>query len=131
MKITIVVDANPIISALIGGVSREVFFDHRLNFVTTEFTLQEVTKYLPTISKKSGIDVKKISLALSLLPITTHSKKFYESRIREADKLIGDVDKKDVEILALALSTKSPLWSEDKDFEAIEGITLLKTKDLL
>ena len=131
MKITIVVDANPIISALIGGVSKEVFFDHRFNFITTRFTLQEVKNYLPMISKKSGVDVKRISLALSLLPITTHSKGFYKHNIQKADELIGNIDRKDIDILALALSTKSHLWSEDKDFEAVQGITLLKTKDLL
>ncbi len=131
MKITLVVDANPIISALIGGISREIFFDRRFNFITTEFTLQEVKGYLPLISKKSGVDIERISLALSLLPITAHPKKFYQKNIQEAGRLIGKIDKKDVEILALVLSTKSPLWSEDKDFEAIKGITLLKTKDLL
>ena len=131
MKITIGVDANPIISALIGGVSREVFFDHRFKFITTEFTLREVEKYLPMISKKSGVDMKRVSLAKSLLPITTYPETFYKQNIQEADKLIGHIDKKDVDILALALSIKCPLWSDDKDFEAVEGITLLKTKDLL
>ena len=131
MKITIVVDANPIISALIGGVSREVFFDHRFNFTTTNFTLQEVKEYLPMISEKSGVDVKKVSLALSLLPITTHPKSFYKNNIQKAEELIGPIDEKDVDILALTLSKKSPLWSEDKDFELVQGITLLKTKDLL
>ncbi len=131
MKITIVVDANPVVSALIGGISREVLFDHRFNFITTNFTLQEVMGYLPMISKKSGVDIGKISLALSLLPIANYPKSFYQKSIQEADKLIGDIDKKDVDILALALSTNSPIWSEDKDFESIKGIILLKTKDLL
>ncbi len=42
MNITIVVDANPIIAALIGGSSREIFFDRRFEFITTEFTIEEV-----------------------------------------------------------------------------------------
>ena len=83
------------------------------------------------ISQKSGVDIEKISLALSLLPITTYTKKFYQKDIQEADELIGTVDKKDVDLLALVLSTKSPLWSEDKHFAVVKGITLLKTKDLL
>jgi len=41
MKPTIVVDANPIISALIGGYSREVLFDHSFQFITTEFTIED------------------------------------------------------------------------------------------
>ncbi len=40
-------------------------------------------------------------------------------------------DPKDVDILALALKFKVPVWSEDKDFEGIEGLVLFKTSDLL
>ena len=39
MKIIIVVDANPIISALIGGKSRQILFNSNLNFVTTAYTI--------------------------------------------------------------------------------------------
>ncbi len=52
MNIEIVVDANIIISALIGGSSREILFDHRYRFLTTNFTLKEVEKYIPTIVGK-------------------------------------------------------------------------------
>ena len=36
------VDANVIISALIGGSSRDILFDHRYDFLTAEFTFEEV-----------------------------------------------------------------------------------------
>ncbi len=42
MSIKIVVDANVIISALIGGSYRDILFDHRYDFLTAEFTLEEV-----------------------------------------------------------------------------------------
>jgi len=131
MKITVVVDANPIISALIGGASMGVLFDRRLRFVTTGFTLSEVEKYLPTISRKSGVSEHRIKLALALLPITAYTKETYTGSTQKAEMLIGGKDSKDVEILALALELKAPLWSEDKHFEDITGITLLKTKDLV
>ena len=131
MKVTVVVDANPIISALIGGASTEVFFDRRFNFVTTEFTLNEVRKYIPVISEKSGVKSEKILVALSFLPLTTVPEGDYGQNIPEADGMIGAIDKKDTRILALALALKAPLWSEDRDFENAKGIILLKTKDLL
>ncbi len=59
MKISIAVDATPIISALIGGVSRDILFDHRFNFISTEFTINEVKKYIPIISKKSEVSKKE------------------------------------------------------------------------
>jgi len=68
MKIKISVDATSIISALIGGVSRNILFDSRFNFISTEHTLDEVRKYIYLISKKSGVGKKEIEESLSLLP---------------------------------------------------------------
>ncbi|HEC93547.1 MAG TPA: hypothetical protein ENI51_11310, partial [Candidatus Atribacteria bacterium] len=69
--------------------------------------------------------------ALSLLPLHYYSKEFYKDNLKKAEELIGSIDKKDVDILALVLRLEAPLWSEDRDFEKVEGITLLKTKDII
>jgi predicted nucleic acid-binding protein len=131
MKVTIIVDANPIIAALLGGTSRSIFFERRFRFFTSEYTMNEVHKYIPYIAKKSGIENKFIVYALSLLPIQPYPKEFYKDTIVKAEKLIGEIDKKDVDILALVLKLQAPLWTEDRDFERVEGITLLRTKDLM
>ncbi|MBU1252168.1 MAG: hypothetical protein KKC96_01095 [Nanoarchaeota archaeon] len=60
MKIKIAVDATPIISALIGGFSRNILFDNKFNFISTEYTLREVRKYLCQISKNPGLQKKKL-----------------------------------------------------------------------
>ena len=129
MKIKICVDANIIISALIGGVARKILFDPMFYFITTDFTIKEVKKYLPMIEKKSGVDVSKIELALSLLPIKVYPKEHYADKIKEADGLIGEIDKKDVDILALALKFECYLWTEDGDFETINKI--IRTRDFI
>ena len=131
MKIKVVVDATPIISALIGGISRNIFFENKFNFISTEYTMKEVKKYLPLISEKSGIAEKEIHEALSLLPIKTYSRKNYSSQIIRADEIIGKMDKKDVDILALSFKENCPIWSEDKHFRDKEEITLLRTKNLI
>ncbi len=43
----IVVDANIILSALLGGTPSSVLFDGRFRFITTEYTIREVRKYIP------------------------------------------------------------------------------------
>ena len=131
MKVTIIVDANPIIAALLGGTSRSIFFEKRFRFCTTEYTINEVHKYIPYIAEKSGLGNKFITYALSLLPIQPYPKEFYKDTIGKAERLIGRIDKKDVDILALVLKLRAPLWSEDRDFEKIGEITLLKTKDII
>ncbi len=127
--IKIVIDATPIISALIGGTSREILFDPKYDFLTTEFTINEVKKYLAYISKKSKIPLKQIEEAMKLPLLTIYGKNFYSEKIENAKKLIEHKDKKDIDILALTLKTLNPLWSEDTHFEGINEINLLKTKD--
>lgn len=130
MKIKIAVDANPIISALIGGISREILFNHRFDFITTEYSINEVGKYLPFISEKSGVGLQEIQEMLSLLPIKIYSLRHYKSLIGMANKIIGNIDEKDVDILALSFKEDCFLWSEDKHFRNKE-IKLIRTKDLL
>jgi len=42
MRITIVVDANIILSALLDGKPSYILFDGKYQFITSEFTLSEV-----------------------------------------------------------------------------------------
>ena len=127
--ITITVDATPIISALLGGVSRDIFFEPSFKFITSEFTIYEIKKYLGYISKKSGVNIKEIIDALDLLPLDVYKESFYFDKMHEANNIIGKIDKKDIRILALSLKTNRNLWSEDKHFEKIKDIIHLKTKD--
>ena len=134
MKIRIVVDANIIISALLGGKPRFILFDPKFEFITTSFTLNEVKKYIPLISKKSGILEKEIEEGLNLIPIKIIPSSYYQKHIKEAEKFMRNIDKNDIEILALYLKERTYLWSEDKDFEKVRKkvkINLLKTEDFL
>ena len=46
-------------------------------------------------------------------------------------QLIGWRDPKDVPVLALALRLRLPVWTEDRDFENLPGVSVYKTADLL
>lgn len=131
MKLKIAVDATPLISALIGGASRNILFDHRFNFISTEYTINEVKKYLHVISKKSGVNREEIKETLSLLPVKVYAEKDYLDKIEIANNIIGKIDKKDVDILALSIKENCPVWSEDKDFRELEEVNLIRTKDLI
>ena len=134
MKIRIIVDANIIISALLGGKPRFILFDSKFEFVTTPFTLKEVQKYIPLISKKSGVSEKEVKDGLNLLPIKIIPLSYYQEYIKEAKEIMESIDKDDIEIFALYLREKTYLWSEDKDFDKAKNkikINLLKTEDFL
>ncbi len=131
MKITIAVDAQPFFSALLGGVARKIFFDPRFKFITTEFTLNEVKKYISFIAEKANKKEKDILQALELLPVISYFQQKYQHKLLTANQLIGERDPKDIDILALVLTTQAVLWTEDKDFDNIPGILIVHTKDLL
>ncbi len=141
---TLITNANPILSALIFGRAREILFHPLFECITTEFTTWEVKKYIPSFARKMQqrlertgtiVSIAKIERQLFLelddLPIETIHPRFYEDKLADAEKLIGHRDPKDIDLLALALKTDNPIWSDDKDFEGIAPITLLKTKQLL
>lgn len=127
----LVVDANVFISALIGGKAAELLFNPNFELLTTERTTWEVKKYLPQLAAYTEKSSSDLLLLFELIPIRACQSKEYETSLSTAQDLIGDRDPFDVDILALTLETVAPLWSNDSDFEKIEKITLLKTKDII
>ena len=129
MRPTIVIDANPLISALMGGFSKEIIFNHHFEFITTDFTIKEIVKYLPYIAKKADVSEDFVKSLLDLIPVKVYEFNEYREKINEAKLLTKD--KKDVDILALTLATGCLLWSNDKHFDGIKEIKLIKTKDFV
>lgn len=131
MKIIVVVDANIILSALLGGKPSIILFDSRFQFVTTEFTIKEVKKYLPKLAKKLDIPQEELNLLLEKLPLLVYENNFYNYKSEKAKDMIGEIDEKDIEILALALKLETYLWSQDKDFERCGYSKILKTYNFI
>jgi len=124
------VDANPILSALIGGAALKGFWDSRLSLYTTVHTVGEVVEYLPRLAQKAGIPFQEAFASLYLLPLTVYGSAFYRSKLTKARRLIGERDPDDVDLLALALKLDIPVWTNDKDFEDT-GVTTYTTAQLL
>lgn len=131
MRIIIVVDANVIMSALLGGRPSLILFDGRFQFVTAEFTLDEVEKYFSRLEKKTGISRDELKSLSDSLPLQIYKKEFYKDKLKETERIIGHIDKKDIEILALTFALQTFLWSEDRHFEKIAYPKLLKTYNFL
>lgn len=114
------VDANPILSAIIGGNAGRVFL-HAANasFCTTFFNYHEVERYIPILSSKRDIPIEDLFLALSMLPLAVYDEEFYKGKIERAKKMIAKKDPGDVHLLSLALELHCPVWSNDKDFEGL------------
>ncbi|MBI5205904.1 MAG: PIN domain nuclease [Nitrospirae bacterium] len=125
------VDANPILSAIIGGKARAVFLKaDNISFYTTSFNFREVEKYIPVLSAKKTIPPEDLYLALSTLPLCVCDEDFYKTEIQNAKSLIEQKDPKDIHLLALALKLKCSVWSNDKDFDDL-GINIYSTLDFI
>ena len=127
----LVVDANPILSALLGGNARRVFFESAVEeFAVPERVLAEVRTYIPTLALKAGLHAAALELLLTLLPLSPYPEASYRRSIPEAARLIAHRDPGDVPPLALALHLDTPLWTNDRDFTRT-GVTLFTTAQLL
>jgi predicted nucleic acid-binding protein len=131
MIFIVVVGANILISALLGGKPHRILFDSRFHFITTERTTWEVKRYIPFLAKKLDLSELEILSAFESLPITAYQSRYYAEQLTKANTLIAIRDAKDVDILALALATGAPLWSQDRDFEHIEEIIWVTTEEMM
>lgn len=127
----LVVDANPILAALLGGMARRIFFETDVQeFAVPEVTITEVRGFLPRAALKVGVGRTALEYALDLLPLRPYAPRTYRESIADAKRRISKRDPKDVDVLALALHLGFPLWSNDRDFEEA-GIEYLTTARLL
>ena len=127
----LVVDANPIISALLEGAALRAFWNKAVKeWATTQFTINEVLSYLPRLASKIHVPEAMLRLELELLPLAIYKKVSYRDFVPEAKRRIAARDENDVDLLALVLKLDYPIRTNDKDFKQT-GPTLYTTAKLL
>lgn len=127
----LVVDTNIIISALIKeSLTRSLIFNPQFKLFLPDFSLQEIEKYCQEIQDKSGMSKTEFDLLLRLILSNFLIVKVerYEKYFEQAEKICKD--KKDVLFLALALSLKVPLWSNDKHLKKQDKVKIYSTGEL-
>ena len=127
----IAVDANPLLAALLGGKASEVLFSAQFRLCSPQPVLFEVAKYLPEVAKKIGVKELHLYRAFQLLPVEACQPSTYSGKEQLARRLIAERDPRDVPLLALALQRNTPIWSNDRDFQGIEGVQVWSTGELL
>ena len=123
-------DSNVILSAVIGKAALQIFIRPEIEFITTEFNLEEVEEYLPRLASKYGLDGKLLIWQFKMLPLVNFSEKYYKSHFPQAQKLLANRDPDDIHLAALALKEDIPIWSNDRDFEKL-SILVYTTAQLI
>ena len=128
----LVIDTSSIISALIkNGISRRIIVSPLIQFITTDHSSKEISKYKELICKKAKINSNEFDIILNLLfeKITITPKEEYEEFFDEAKTLIDD--KNDIPFIALCLASKADgIWSDDTHFKTRKEITIYRTREL-
>jgi len=129
--VNLVADANVLLSSILGGRARLALIHAQIGEVfTTEHTFAEVEEYALVLARKRRLASDVLLLAVAALPVTIVTRAAYAKRMTEASKRIGSRDPDDVDLLALALHLRVPIWSNDKDFEKL-NVDLFTTERLL
>lgn len=131
MEEPLAVDANCLLSAMLGGRAREIAFSAKFQLFSPQVTLFEVPKHISWLASRLGKPELELYDEYQLLPVFACQPSTYERQLELAGQLIGQRDPLDIPLLALALARSYPVWSDDRDFEGIREIELVKTVDLL
>ena len=131
----IVVDTNILISSLIkDSITREILLLPCMDFYLPEFALEEVEAHKVKIIKLSGLSSDEIDFFLDLLleNISIVPAQTIRPHLKEAEKIIGDIDPGDIPFIALALAVDNDgIWTNDKHFKKVRKIKVWNTPELL
>lgn len=126
----VVADANVLLSAAIGKAALRVLTDFAVEVHASRFNCEEVEEYLPSLAEKYRLSREIVEIQWRLLPVRIHDEADYAPRLEHARSLLAERDPDDAHCLALAMTLKLPLWSNDKDLDG-HGITRHTTAELL
>lgn len=68
------------------------------------------------MARAIGRSEELLEMSLRLLPLVIYDQRAYKGKLRDAQRRIAKRDPKDVDLLALALRLRAPIWSKADDF---------------
>jgi predicted nucleic acid-binding protein len=133
--VKLVVDTSILFAALLRrSTVRKLLLNPLFEFYVPEFCIEEMEKHVEEIVDRSGLSVENLYLLLGVLLASIQvvpAEKILE-KYKEAERIIGKIDKDDVPFIALALSFPNDgIWSEDKHFLEQNKVKIWRTRDLL
>lgn len=132
----LVVDASVILAGLLrDGTTRSVLLgQHNVTFYTPAAVTEEVDRHLAEIVERSGVSkeavvvvLDRIRAGLETVPTEAFARYLPAARRRVARAHALH----DEAYVALADALAAPVWSYDKDFRRVDGVTVVSTKGVL
>ncbi|HZD41370.1 MAG TPA: PIN domain-containing protein [Terriglobales bacterium] len=105
---------------MVGKAALRVFTQSDIVVHVTQFNVDEVTEYLPFMSRKYGLQAELVEMQWNLLPVRIHRLGDYRSELQRAISDLKRRDPEDAHALALARSLALPIWSNDRDLGKLD-----------
>ena len=124
----LVVDANVVMAALAKpSITREILLYPYIDYYSPDYLLEEIKDHEDEIAAKSGKGFKE-ALSLIMKKLIIVGLETYQDKMGEADKIIGHIDKDDVQYIALALALEADgIWSYDSGIKKQSTIEVFST----
>jgi len=133
--VKLIVDTNVLISALVKkSIVRELLLNPLFEFYVPEHCIGEIERHVGEISERSGLSVENVFLLLGVLlaSVQVVPAEGVVKKYKEAEKIMGKIDRDDVPFIALALSFPNDgVWTEDKHFLKQNRVKVWRTRELL
>lgn len=137
----IVVDSNVLFTFFWSdSIFREFSKIKDIEFLSPEYSLEEINKYSKEIRKKARISSKEFKKALNDLAQVVNfvSLEQYSDFFKKAKDLAKDLSTDqeyeflyDIDFYALALKLNCPIWSNDLLFKKQQKVIVLNTKEII
>jgi len=133
--VKLIADTNVLISALVKkSTVRGLLLNPLFEFYVPEHCIEEIERHVGEISERSGLSVENVFLLLGVLlaSVQVVPAEGVVKKYKEAEKIMGKIDRDDVPFIALALSFPNDgVWTEDKHFLKQSRVKVWRTRELL
>ncbi len=114
-----VANTNIVFSAIIkrGKIREIILLRGNIKLHIPEEMREELHRHIPKMQKYLNLtkaELQKLIDEYLNEVATLHNKKEYKHKIREAKKLLGNIDPTDAPFVALAMHLRVPLWTGDR-----------------
>lgn len=121
-KLRLVLDTNIVISALINRKSaiRDILLTDKITFYLPELVLAELLEHKELLCRKAGLSQKEVFFTIFYLlsKVEIVKKEAFSENLEKAKTIMENIDIKDSEFVALALSiNNNGIFSNDRHFD--------------
>lgn len=101
---------------------------------TPEYVFEEIDAHWSELRNRSGVPQDAFREALRILRahMVEHDSQAYAPHSKDAERILNDLDMKDVPYVALALAIAADgIWTEDRDLRKQTAVRIVRTVDLV